>query len=1108
MAAVIGEVRVAPGAVRPWEPVRIEVLGPDGRPPDGDVEVWIDRTPGAAQWLQLPAGRHEVAVLARRGGDVEHRSAVVEVSGEPVVHAVAPGDERPAVLTARPNPARSHEATISLAAFAPGRRAPGDARPPRWERRLRLSDSEAADLRRRLGGDPGRRTVRRRVAGSDRTVALELGTREPWIVDQLLEDLGGRADRPPLAPRYVWSFGDGTTATTAEPVVVHDYSRVVDLRLPSTSWDVRCRVERTGEELEVVRTLVIDSWYAACRARGTIICPVEGPALADVVGTTAIGRFRVDNPEDEALTFDRMAVVALVDDERTRRPVVRTLEEPVVVDGGSSTAVAAVPDLSDLPSTAFGYSVHLVGVAADGTPARATAYLELPLGRGDGLRPTLQVPALGRDTWPWDEVAGRARDRMARRADRGGVPLEARDAPAVLVDRSAGLVSIRVPGSSRAIEALGGVRGLDDVLAASVGGLVTTRAGSFPETGPVAAGELCNPENLSPSEVAQAEASSLACTVAEQATRRTPGRFVNARKGDIVLSAAGVSPMAQLYHDLEPPQLHSHAGIMTRNHDQIAHCVGSGAWLEARLARTSEEKILGQTVDLPDPDLDAIRFGWPGAVLQHTEDAVEGEVFTDPEGAEFTISGIQPHDIAAGGMRLVSPFVVKPDPLLETAAVRAPLLAAADDAAAASARPGRQSQVHFSFFTFTDATFSTPAPATPDGAFPAGTRPGACSTFIWSVLRGRGVRFEQGDGSPSVLESTDLETPDRRAGAALVPGGGVDGLYQYDVDERVRAGTRMKARMVHAVNESHWGPDALTSGAAGALVDLFLNMIASNRLEIGERWREEPTIGHTVSPDDMQFWDGPDRGGSYGFVEPLRYRQPRTEVVDLHRWTEFERTHRVSGRVLHEGNPVARATVTCAGFTTHSDVAGGFDFDGVPEAPQRIRVTAAPDLSGESDVFVPSGDVFREVNVLAEVDERFRRVRVDAAFVGVDDEVHANEVEVFEETRFRSLTPERTQVALPEEGDEGFLTFRWGGECRAEFEVELHLEEDLSVRVELRGRFFEGSYEGTKDLESEFDGFLVVRKDSSDGVVVTLPAEDGSTARLDLRIFNAIDPIG
>ena len=53
--------------------------------------------------------------------------------------------------------------------------------------------------------------------------------------------------------------------------------------------------------------------------------------------------------------------------------------------------------------------------------------------------------------------------------------------------------------------------------------------------------------------------------------RRVPGRFKNAKQGDIILSPGGDGMVAKLLRQVDPPQIYSHSGIMSKN--QTFHIV-------------------------------------------------------------------------------------------------------------------------------------------------------------------------------------------------------------------------------------------------------------------------------------------------------------------------------------------------------------------------------------------------------------------------------------------------------------------------------------------------------------------------------------------------------
>ena len=70
----------------------------------------------------------------------------------------------------------------------------------------------------------------------------------------------------------------------------------------------------------------------------------------------------------------------------------------------------------------------------------------------------------------------------------------------------------------------------------------------------------------------------------------TPARFLNALKGDVILSPGGNGSIGGLLLQVTPPQHYSHSGIMTRNYDQVTHSTAS----EDRLMDYPNGSVFGQ----------------------------------------------------------------------------------------------------------------------------------------------------------------------------------------------------------------------------------------------------------------------------------------------------------------------------------------------------------------------------------------------------------------------------------------------------------------------------------------------------------------------------------
>ena len=86
-----------------------------------------------------------------------------------------------------------------------------------------------------------------------------------------------------------------------------------------------------------------------------------------------------------------------------------------------------------------------------------------------------------------------------------------------------------------------------------------------PLPGPVAAGEICDPDNISSTDQSAAAKASLVCQLTDVTeTVMMPAEFQNALKGDVILTPGGTSVISQLFRAMTPQQYHSHSGIMAR----------------------------------------------------------------------------------------------------------------------------------------------------------------------------------------------------------------------------------------------------------------------------------------------------------------------------------------------------------------------------------------------------------------------------------------------------------------------------------------------------------------------------------------------------------------
>jgi hypothetical protein len=162
-----------------------------------------------------------------------------------------------------------------------------------------------------------------------------------------------------------------------------------------------------------------------------------------------------------------------------------------------------------------------------------------------------------------------------------------------------------------------------------------------PPPGSVAEGQVCDPDTITEEQEAEAATKQLVCQrTHEEQEALMAGRFMNARKGELILSAGGVGLIGSLLRAVYPPQRYSHSGIMTRNYDEITHSTAS----EGRLLDYKVGTLEGTDGLRPD----VLKYLWPGVITQSVEVAVQGESWVDPESSKsYSIASFSPHAIGA-----------------------------------------------------------------------------------------------------------------------------------------------------------------------------------------------------------------------------------------------------------------------------------------------------------------------------------------------------------------------------------------------------------------------------------------------------------------------------
>lgn len=1176
MANIIGRISIQPAAVRPCEPVRVEVFDKDDQTLNGSqVQVWINGVPGALQFLQFPGvGQRRLVVRARTaGGESELQVAPLEVQGEPLQFPTPKGGSDIAMLGVTQSPTQPYTAVLTLgssldtravrslgvgqsASALPYRALAHDSLAARLTGRgalgLAMSSNPQALRRvetRRLTKTRAARS--RPAAGSRRSLKPETRFAIGAVYDLTEIDLRGvfNGGVALSVPEFEWDFGDGTSATTHTPVVSHDYFAAIDHAAGLGQFTVTCHVKQA--DITVRRTLTIHSAYAICKSVGTVVPHVTADIFAHKRHNMLTGAFTVHNVEDAPIVLDRMSLTPTAEEGDALalpRPFVK-LDYPVTIPARSATMVSVnvpfvlgTPTNGELRFDVKGFSVVYAGTVG-ALPVRCSAVFDVPVPEWrqkphSPMPPN--IPLRYRKPWPWElverdfEAVVNPVERVGRRGDavldtKTGTlaftlgQLRSTEPRAVMREQGFKVLSAvytpvetimetrppAVPAAQylpreltrqikrreREVERRRGipapvlwlkslftpVLALFRLLLSVVGfvanifkvagqpplpgiGFATYSITGPPTPGPIAEGQVCDPDQLGEDDLAAADAGQLVCQLtSEVADFQMPARWMNARKGDCILSPGGAGFIGGLMLNVKPAQWYSHTGIMTRNYDEITHSTGS----QSRLMDHLTEHLFGLLKGTDGFEPSVLKYIWPGAVTQTVQNSIEGESFPDPEYDEsYSISSFGPHAIGVthnDQFKMIPPLVLKPDPLQETSEVRTALHAIATDARNDAGRPGVKPKYHYRWYCYTDPTIGLGAPEGPEAGWAAGTRPSVCSSYIWLHAKARNGHLET---SQALVTPTDLEPSDIAQGAVVRPTT-PDGLYTYSAEERSAAAHWLYDTIYNqGYEKAGWFGNALTD-AADDVANQFLNAFANDDADgkDSDAWQKVKEAD-AVSPDNMLWWDGPALGGLYGYAEPALYREPRVENYTVSRWKKVLSRGTVRGTVFGPDGPVAGATVQvhegkgslpsgADGSYTINDVGlgdymlkGSKVIDGVSYSAQvRINLNAA-ELVADIHLQPPA--------------ERFRLAQIFIDFWGRDEETFGDDEIMNPAAEYYELElgPDKPVNSMSR-------TYHWGGEMRVEYSITLRLLVNNVIDVEVLGKLYEGTSEDTEDLDGQ-----------------------------------------
>lgn len=312
--------------------------------------------------------------------------------------------------------------------------------------------------------------------------------------------------------QYRWDFGNGKSLDTMGPSVYHDFSDSLDPTIDHQSFDIKVNAGAQS----ITRTLTFTNLYAEIeRVRNELHATATVTGFATRESNGFRGTFTIENVEQQAFVLEECRYEALTSDSEivSLSDIVR-LRPPILVAAKQIHATQIFAPFEKVSRTCLGFGVYLHGRAlgsASGVTVRANCHFDLnpkqrPKPRSlmdlaseahlQGILAALQ--ACGRQGMSLNEL---------RSAAPLALPFHELHRP-IFSNEINGLPSWSTPESTASLLRL------------------TNRLQREP---PISEGEECDPDNL-PTNVPIG----FACQ-ATSGTRvvTTPGRFMNARKGDV-----------------------------------------------------------------------------------------------------------------------------------------------------------------------------------------------------------------------------------------------------------------------------------------------------------------------------------------------------------------------------------------------------------------------------------------------------------------------------------------------------------------------------------------------------------------------------------------------
>lgn len=167
---------------------------------------------------------------------------------------------------------------------------------------------------------------------------------------------------------YVWSFGDGTTATTTAPVAEHDYSAAVDHLAQFSYFNASVAVTTAAGTTTSQKVVSIWSLYAANRAKGV----VQPPSTASTTPSSFV--LTLKNYEPMPLTITQASVEQIPCDPGVDAQLLPPQPISVVIPAGGVGHAAIPPPPPAANICAVG--MHVSGTT-DAGDVRSDSYVRV-----------------------------------------------------------------------------------------------------------------------------------------------------------------------------------------------------------------------------------------------------------------------------------------------------------------------------------------------------------------------------------------------------------------------------------------------------------------------------------------------------------------------------------------------------------------------------------------------------------------------------------------------------------------------------------------------------------------------------------------------------------